>query len=369
MIEDRLPDILPTDAITVEDEPFEFEVRETSGTRSVTRQYTPSKAPFDRVVEITGVVNGVETTFTRGTDYELVDDDGDGSFERIVWPTDQGTQPDDNTTFFVTYQAESILSRYVGAFDDDLETAQQQFEETIDAKQVDSATRGQLIALSQFFGELGRPRGRSTNDYRVFLRSLVQAFDGRGTSEDVRFAIGTGLRVDPDTDVRLREDFATTTYQVELFDWTAHKTGTIRQLADLSDPAGVERLDPVYYFVDEGRVAPGPRATSIGDIKTVADTTSLALVSDETTADSGPSGLSSTALEPLSTDGFILSFPDRPGARITLDPSDAVVATDTVAPTATPSPGVESTSAATLPGLSSPQFGGLSTTQVPPLSI
>jgi len=261
----------------------------------------------------------------------------------------------------------SRLKVIADALGDEFDGLEADTEAVQDSLFINTADGQSLDLIGDDFGALGQRRGRDDEAFRQFLRSVVPAFDGRGTERDVEVAVAAGVAVDPD-EIDLRQDFANREYEVELFDWTAHRTSTVHELADLSDPVAVDRVDPLYYFSDEVSVAADPKTTAIGDIKTVADTTSLALVADETTAGSGPIGLSSAALEPLSTDGFVLSFPDRPGARITLDPSDAVLATDTVAPTATPSPGVKSTNVATLPGLSSPQFGGLSTTQVPPLS-
>lgn len=54
-------------------------------------------------VEVTGTLNGSSGhTFTKDTDYEVVDPDNDGAFEVIRW-LDGGDNPDDGTDFTVDY--------------------------------------------------------------------------------------------------------------------------------------------------------------------------------------------------------------------------------------------------------------------------
>lgn len=60
------------------------------------------------ITEVTGTLNGVSNTFVEGADYEEWDSDGDGRPEGIEWLSG-GDDPDDDTTFTVTYDAGSTF--------------------------------------------------------------------------------------------------------------------------------------------------------------------------------------------------------------------------------------------------------------------
>jgi len=128
---------------------------------------------------------------------------------------------------------------------------------------IDTADGGSLDQIGADFGLIGRRRGRGDTAYRQFLRSVVPAFDGRGTERDVEVAVAAGVARAP-LFVDLRQDFDNREYEVELFDWSAHRTGTVHDLADLADPVAVDRVDPVYYFSDEIAVAIGSQPTETG---------------------------------------------------------------------------------------------------------
>jgi len=283
---------------------------------------------------------------------------------------------------------DSRLSTVIEAIQAEFDDFKSDTEDVQDSLFVNSADGGSLDQIGADFGLIGRRRGRGDTAYRQFLRSVVPAFDGRGTERDVEVAVGAGVARAPRF-VDLRQDFSNREYEVELFDWSAHRTGTVHDLADLADPVAVDRVDPVYYFSDEVAVAIAPAPTETG-IETVGGTASPALTTGETVASIFAVGLSSDDLEPLSTDGFVLSIRDAPAARIIFDPPSVELATNPVSPAATPRAGAggtsirqmtrlsgatpaidsDATDATTLTrdGLSSAQLGGLSTTQIPQLS-
>lgn len=80
--------------------------------QAVTETYTDGEQKYridsamidDGIVEVTGTSGGNSTTFVEGTDYEEWDSNGDGRPEGIDWSIG-GSQPDDDTTFTVTYDA------------------------------------------------------------------------------------------------------------------------------------------------------------------------------------------------------------------------------------------------------------------------
>jgi len=283
---------------------------------------------------------------------------------------------------------DSRLATVIEAIQSEFDEFKSDTESVQDSLFVNSADGGSLDQIGADFGLIGRRRGRDDTAYRQFLRSVVPAFDGRGTERDVEVAVGAGVARAPRF-VDLRQDFSDREYQVELFDWSAHRTGTVHDLADLADPVAVDRVPPVYYFSDEVGVAIAPAPTETG-IETVGGTALPALTAGETVASIFAVGLSSSDLEPLSTDGFVLSIREAPAARIIFDPPSVELATNPVSPAttpragaggtsvrqmtrlsgATPGPGAGETDATTLTrdGVSSIQLGGLSTTQIPPLS-
>jgi hypothetical protein len=134
------------------------------------------------------------------------------------------------------------LEKHQAALDDldeDLQTVQRSL-------QIAHATGDELDRIGADFGVLGRRRGRDDAAYRQYLRSLVQAYNGRGTPPGLRTAIAAGVLADPE-DISLIEDFEANRYEVVLETWESHKTETIHRLADVADPSVIQRRDPLKY--------------------------------------------------------------------------------------------------------------------------
>jgi hypothetical protein len=172
---------------------------------------------------------------------------------------------------------------------------------------IETAEGQSLDLIGEELSVVARRRGRDDASYRQFLQGLVPAFDGRGTASDVRFAVASGVTFDTDA-VTLREDFGNREYEVELrnSDWVAHRTGTTRELAEISDPVAVDRIDPVYLFTEPGGVALQAGAVETG-IETVTETGEVAIEGADAQAELFAIGLSSDDLGALSTAGFELS--------------------------------------------------------------
>jgi hypothetical protein len=181
-----------------------------------------------------------------------------------------------------SYDDETDFAGWLAAHQDEIDALDEDLTAVQESLQVANATGEDLDLLGADFGILGRRRGRNDEAYRQYLTSLTQAYSGRGTPPGVRTAVAAGLVVD-EADVRLREDFTNNAYEIELREWTAHRTGAVHELADLADPVAVERVDPLYYR------RPTATANAAGG-ETVP-----------TTLDA--SGLSSTSLSALSSGG------------------------------------------------------------------
>lgn len=70
--------------------------------------YTLANLPTSEITEVT---DDVPTTFVKGTDYQLIDDDGDGFYDSIEW---LGVDtPVDTTNFYVDYKRSAAGSELV----------------------------------------------------------------------------------------------------------------------------------------------------------------------------------------------------------------------------------------------------------------
>ncbi len=188
------------------------------------------------------------------------------------------------------YDDSTDFAKWIDAHQSEFDKLHQSINQTKDQIHIDTATGLELDLIGREYGILGQRRGRDDPAYRSYLQTLVSSFQGVGTIPGVKLAISAGLLIDED-EVSLLEDFSENKYEIELTDWTAHETGTVRELADLSDPIAIERLDPIHYILPEIE----PRYT-VGDTEvatmatlspavtkyTVGDTQSKTVDSEET---------------------------------------------------------------------------------------
>jgi len=243
---DIIPSILPTDEILVEEEAHEYVSQERPDGSVFTQQsYQLEKAPFDEVKRVEGEVNGSEYDFVAGEDYEVDDDE-------FVNFGVGGKSPDTGTEFYVTYTARSILDRYIEGHEEEINTVDEKRQRSIDDRFVDRATGTELEEIGSLFGSLGERRGRDDNEYRLYLKSLVQSFSGRGRKDDLKFAVASAFG-SGSASFRIEENFEEVEYTIELDDWPPHKVGTLVELLELADPSGVE-LRKISYNLDTERV-------------------------------------------------------------------------------------------------------------------
>ena len=265
---DILPSILPTDDILVEDEAHRYVSQERPDGSVFTQQrYQLNKAPIDEVQKVEGEVNGSTYEFKSGQDYELDE-------REFIDFSVGGQSPDTDTNFYVTYVSRSILDRYIEGHEEEIETVADKRQESIDSRFVDRATGTELEEIGSLFGSLGERRGRDDNEYRLYLKSLVQSFSGRGRKEDLKFAVASAFGSGA-ASFRIEENFEEVEYTIEVDDWPPHKVGTLVELLELADPSGVE-LRKISYNVDEERM-------EVGD--TINATVSTRIETDELGSD------------------------------------------------------------------------------------
>lgn len=151
--------------------------------------------------------------------------------------------------FFLDKSSTSVLRRYIEAHNERYDDFTDRLNEIVESRQIDQAQGEELDRIGAAFGVLGRRRGRSDQEYRIYLKSLVQSFKGRGTVPGIISAVAAGLNTDEEN-VEVVEDFENLEYVIRLEDWPAHRGSTIEELAELAD-ASVAQQIRTEYDVDE----------------------------------------------------------------------------------------------------------------------
>jgi hypothetical protein len=159
-------------------------------------------------------------------------------------PTLRGRLP----SLFPLYDDSMEFESWLDAHQDELDELDADLAQVKDEIHIGTATGQELDLIGEEYGVLGRRRGRDDSSYRAYLMSLMASFQGVGTVPGVKHAVSSGLLVDEDA-VGVIEDFVANKYEIELTDWTAHETSTVRALADLADPLAIGRRDPIHYHL------------------------------------------------------------------------------------------------------------------------
>src|SRR6056297_2544835 len=173
-----LPDFFPQQNLVVEREEHRFDVFEGNDGPEAQTEYGLTKAPVDEIIRVTGSYDNSTIEFTNGIDYTLNEEN-----TAVVWNTD-GRTPTAGTTFFVTYESDAILKRYLDASNDEIEITQDAIVESINSKFIDTSSGDNLDRIGNLFGEIvGDRRGKTDEEYRTYLKSAVQSFVSRGTKD------------------------------------------------------------------------------------------------------------------------------------------------------------------------------------------
>lgn len=182
---------------------------------------------------------------------------------------------------FPSYDDETDFAAWLRAHQDEVDALDADLDDVQRSLQVAHASGDALDEIGKDFGILGRRRGRDDPAYRQFLQSLVPAYSGRGTPPGLKTAIAAGVLATAD-DVGLVEDFVANRYEVELYDWEAHRTGTVHTLANVADPSVVQRRDPLYYFSESTAASVTADSTIATAINTVVDAIDLVFTASAT---------------------------------------------------------------------------------------
>lgn len=246
LLRDRFPTVIPFDEIRITETHTFRVVEDDSGNRVVDYVYILDKAPFENVENVTATVNDTTTELEKGVDYAVIDTNDSGNPDAIDFSVG-GEQPDDNTDFDVTYVAESVISRYIGEYEGELNTVDIITEDVIDSHQVEEVDLSDLDQIGKLFGELGKRRNRSDKEYKNYLTSIVEAFNGRGSVSGIKFSVAGAVGVQPE-DVEVVEEFERNAYRINITDDTVSPDeNVIRELAELADPSGIGYKDIITY--------------------------------------------------------------------------------------------------------------------------
>lgn len=159
----------------------------------------------------------------------------------IEWQTDGDKLPKVGTKFYTTYRAPSVISRYLDASEERLDNVEDAIQGVIEAKYIDTASGQELDEIGNLFGSLiGKRRGRTDDQYRVFLRSAIQSFTSRGTVNGIKLAVSAATDV-PLEDITIDEDFEDNSYQVIVVAATPVTGSLLEEIAEVADPSGVNQ--------------------------------------------------------------------------------------------------------------------------------
>jgi hypothetical protein len=231
--------------------------------------------------EVDGTLTPITDTIVwqDGEANPLVDDSFTVSYEstfensEILWIESGDNLPAEGSTFFVTYVAESVLSRYLDGYEQEFDTLQDAIDVVVSNKFVRTADSESLDELGELFGDvIGKRRGRNDREYRQYLQTVVQSFTSRGTKSGIKLAISAATDV-PLENIELRENFELNKYEVVVSPDIPVNVSLIESVADIADPSGIEQLLTRFQIeerdsLSSDAVSEGPKLSEIDNFVT-----------------------------------------------------------------------------------------------------
>jgi len=237
-IASQAPEYVPTEEIVYTD--TITAVASDTQSLDVQSTYELRRAPISYIDKANVISDGTETTVDVGDGIVTADTDNDGRPDAVRFLTGTSVpRPDVGTEFTVTYVAKPYILRYIEAFDNDLSAIESAIGNLKDAKSVETADNQELDFIGSWFDEIGERRGKSDREYRRFLRSLVQAFQGTGTKFDIKLAVAAAVNTDPEN-VVIDEDFEETAITVTIDDEDSIVSGAVNEMIEIAKGAGIE---------------------------------------------------------------------------------------------------------------------------------
>nr|ADE29199.1 hypothetical protein [uncultured virus] len=172
--------------------------------------------------------------------------------------------------------ADKNIVKYTDAFTNELNEFGNDITSVQESRFIDQASSKELDQLANQYGILGSRDGRTDDEYRQYLKSLVPIFRFQGTVPGIRAAVAAGLDLndglnggtqdlfvkehfedDPPTDEEHLE------YTLIFENWTKHNGQTVEELAELSD-SSMSRLRQPQYNI-------GKDTTTVSDNVTIEE--------------------------------------------------------------------------------------------------
>jgi|APHM01.1.fsa_nt_gi hypothetical protein len=205
------------------------------------------------------------------------------SFERIIEKLPSITPRDKDAN----------IVNFTDAFSEEIDDFGVTIDDVRQSHFINQASGTELDIIGEQYGILGGRDGRSDEEYRQYLKSLVPVFRFKGTVPGIRAAVGAGLDINDginsdEQDVFIKERFeenpptdeAHLEYTIVFENWTPHRGSTVEELSQLSD-ASMAKLRRAQYNIDTDTTVASDDVT-VEEAKFVSDTT---VTSDTITPD------------------------------------------------------------------------------------
>lgn len=139
----------------------------------------------------------------------------------------------------------SKFRKYIDVHQDELDKFEYNVEQALMTHRVDEAHGRDLDRIGRLYGDVGRRRGRSDENYRSYLKGVVTAFSGRGTRPGMKNGISAAFDLDKEN-VEIVEDFENNQYDLVITNWGYHNSRNLAEIAEIVDPSGV-KLRAIHY--------------------------------------------------------------------------------------------------------------------------
>ena len=175
------------------------------------------------------------------------------SFQRIIERFPSITPRDDDT----------VIVKLTDSFTDELNEFGNDITSVQESRFINEASGKELDQLGKQYGILGGRDGRTDDEYRQYLKSLVPVFRFQGTVPGIRAAVAAGLDLNDGLgggtqDIFVKEHFEDDPptdeehleYTLIFENWTPHRGATVEELAELSD-SSMSRLRQPQYNIEK----------------------------------------------------------------------------------------------------------------------
>lgn len=138
----------------------------------------------------------------------------------------------------------STFGHYVNAHEAEIRDFDANLSYVQMSRQISNAKGEDLERVGGKFGELGKRRNRSDDEYRAYLQGIAQSFRGRGTVPGLKYAIASSIGTTSEN-VIIDEDFDNNSYDVRIEDTdVGFLSSVVNDVSELADPSGVELANP-----------------------------------------------------------------------------------------------------------------------------